>query len=130
MLARNTEVLFGSCPEGHRVHVMVTMPSEAADDPEIISTLLAQGMDVMRINCAHDDPAVWTRMLQHLRNAEEELGQSCRVSFDLAGPKLRTGPIAPGPEVLKWQPSRNQFGQVVAPAVVCLSAEPQTTPRR
>ena len=93
MLARNTEVLFGPSPEGRRVRVMVTMPSEAADDPAIIPTLLAQGMDVMRINCAHDEPAVWTGMLQHLRAAEEKLGKSCRVSFDLAGPKLRTGPL-------------------------------------
>ena len=26
---------------------------------------------------------------------------------------------------MKWRPSRNQLGQVVAPAVICLSAEPQ-----
>jgi len=124
MLDRNTEVLFGPRPEGRRVRVMVTMPSEAADDSAIIPTLLAQGMDVMRINCAHDGPDVWTRMLQQLRAAEDRLGKSCRVSFDLAGPKLRTGPVAPGPEVLKWRPSRNQLGQVTAPAVICLSSEP------
>ena len=76
MLARNTEVLFGSCPEGHRVRVMVTMPSEAADDPEIISALLAQGMDVMRINCAHDDPAVWTR----LSEVQEEILWICEAA--------------------------------------------------
>jgi hypothetical protein len=28
------------------------------------------------------------------------------------------------PEVLKWRPSRNELGQVVAPAVVCLTASP------
>jgi pyruvate kinase len=104
---------------------MVTMPSEAADDPEIIPMLLAQGMDVMRINCAFDGPDVWTRMLQQLRAAEAKLGKSCRVSFDLAGPKLRTGPVEPGLEVLNWRPSRNQLGQVVAPAVICLSSETQ-----
>lgn len=125
ILLRNTEVLFGSGEEGRRVRVMVTMPSEAADDPAIIPTLLAQGMDIMRINCAHDGPAVWARMLQHLQAAKDKLGRSCRVSFDLAGPKMRTGPIAPGPEVLKWRPSRNSLGQVVAPAVICLSSEPE-----
>jgi len=124
MLARNTELLFGPSPDGRRVRVMVTMPSEAADDPAIIPTLLAQGMDVMRINCAHDGPAAWTRMLQHLRDAEQKMDKPCRVSFDLAGPKLRTGAIEPGAEVVKWRPSRNQLGKVVAPAMVCLSAEP------
>ena len=126
MLARNTEQLFGPSPDGRRVRVMVTMPTEAADDPTIIPTLLAQGMDVMRINCAHDGPAVWTCMLQHLHAAEKKLGKRCRVSFDLAGPKLRTGAIAPGPEVMKWHPSRNELGQVVAPAMVCFSSVPQT----
>jgi pyruvate kinase len=125
MLDHNTDVLFGASREGRRVRIMVTMPSEAADDPSLIPTLLAQGMDVMRINCAFDGSDVWTRMLQQLRAAEEKLGKSCRVSFDLAGPKLRTGPVEPGPEVLKWRPSRNQLGQVVAPVVICLSSEPQ-----
>lgn len=125
MLARNTEALFGPSPEGRGVRIMVTMPSEAADDRAVIQTLLAQGMDVMRINCAHDDPAVWSRMLHHLQAAKDALGKPCRVSFDLAGPKLRTGAIAPGAEVVKWRPSRNQLGQVVAPAMICLTAEPQ-----
>jgi pyruvate kinase len=125
MLTRNTEILFGPSREGRRVRIMVTMPSEAADDPAIIPMLLAQGMDVMRINCAHDDAEVWTRMLQRLRDAKRKLDTPCRVSFDLAGPKLRTGAIAPGAEVLKWRPSRNQLGQVVAPAMICLTAEPQ-----
>jgi pyruvate kinase len=71
---------------------MVTMPSEAADSPSLIQQLLANGMDCMRINCAHDDAPVWKRMIEHLRQAEQTLGRRCRVLMDLAGPKLRTGP--------------------------------------
>jgi pyruvate kinase len=59
-------------------------------------------------------------MIRNLRKAERELGLSCKVSFDLAGPKLRTGDIAPGAAVVKWRPTRNEFGQVTAPARVRL----------
>ena len=76
---------------------MVTMPGEAAEEPALIRELVEAGMDVMRINCAHDSPKVWERMVKHLRRAERETGRRCALSFDLAGPKLRTGPIGPGP---------------------------------
>src|SRR5262245_37389662 len=49
------------------VRIMVTMPSDAARDPSVIDSLLEQGMTVMRINCAHDGPAEWTAMIEHLR---------------------------------------------------------------
>ena len=41
-----------------------------------------------------------------------------RVAFDLAGPKLRTGPIAPGPEVLRFKPVRDKLGNTVAPMTI------------
>ena len=40
-------------------------------------------------------------MIEHLRQAERSLGLFCRVVMDLAGPKLRTGPLEPGPAVLR-----------------------------
>ncbi len=78
------------------VRIMVTMPSEAADDYHLVHDLLQQGMDCMRINCAHDDAAAWLRMIEHLRRAERSLGRPCRIVMDLAGPKLRTGPLEAG----------------------------------
>ena len=95
---------------------MVTMPSAAATDYTLIHTLLRQGMDCMRINCAHDDEDAWQRMIEHLRRAEQALGRSCRVVMDLGGPKLRTGEIEAGPAVLHVRPRRDVFGRVVAPA--------------
>ena len=102
---------------------MVTMPSEAADDYLLVHNLLQQGMDCMRINCAHDDAAAWLRMIEHLRRAEQSLGRSCRVVMDLAGPKLRTGPLEPGPAVVRIRPCRDVYGRVTAPARVWLTAE-------
>ena len=57
-------------------------------------------------------------MIQHLRYAEKHLRLTCKVSCDLGGPKLRTGKIALGPEVIKWRPYRNTLGQVTAHAIV------------
>jgi pyruvate kinase len=34
---------------------MVTLPTEAADDGDLITALVSAGMDAARINCAHDD---------------------------------------------------------------------------
>jgi pyruvate kinase len=99
---------------------MVTMPSEAAREPDLVEELLAAGMDVMRVNCAHDDVEAWLAMIGHLRRAEGRQGRSCRVYADLAGPKLRTGPLAPSGQVMKLRPHRDIRGQVLAPARVRL----------
>jgi pyruvate kinase len=82
LLNRNTEALLGPPPSQRSARIMVTMPSEAADDPVLVRDLLRHGMDCMRINCAHDDAAAWLRMIDNLRRAERDLGRTCRVSMD------------------------------------------------
>jgi len=121
LLERHTEALFGPRPTGRAVRVMVTMPTEAADDYELVRDLVAAGMDCMRINCAHDGPAEWARMIAHLRRASVETGRYCSVSMDLAGPKLRTARIVPGPAVQKIKPRRDPWGQLSAPALVAVT---------
>jgi pyruvate kinase len=130
LLADHTDTLLGPAAPGRSVRIMVTMPSEAGDDYTLVHDLVKQGMDTVRINCAHDDPATWLRMIEHLRRAEQALGRSCRVVMDLAGPKLRTGPLEPGPAVVRIRPRRDAHGRVVAPARVWLTSErtPQTPP--
>ena len=126
ILARHANAILGPVPADRKARVMVTMPSEAGDDPAYIADLLAQGMNIMRINCAHDNQDVWARMIKHLHLAEKKLGLSCRISFDLAGPKLRTGEIEPGESVVKWRPARNSLGQVTAAAIVWFVKELET----
>jgi pyruvate kinase len=119
-LKRRTLALLGA-PAGKRdVRIMVTMPAEAATDPQLVRELLAAGMDCMRINCAHDTPAQWQAMIRHLQAAREELGRPCRVLMDLAGPKLRTGPVTSGPAVRRCRPRRDALGNTTAPARVTL----------
>jgi pyruvate kinase len=107
----------------HSSRIMVTMPGEAADDPGLVKELLKNGMEIARINCAHDSAIEWRRMIRHLRKAEAALGRRCKVSFDLAGPKLRTGAMDAGAPVIKWKPTRNEMGKVVAPARVRLAVD-------
>jgi pyruvate kinase len=124
LLVKHTEALLGSVGPGRDVRIMVTMPSEAADDYDLVRDLLQEGMDCMRINCAHDDAARWLRMIEHLRRAETSVGRRCRVVMDLAGPKLRTGPLQAKPGVVRIRPQRDIYGRVAAPARIWLTAEP------
>lgn len=130
LLRRHTDDLLGPPPPARDVRIMVTMPGEAADDYALVHDLLQTGMDCMRINCAHDTPDEWARMIGHLRRAEQATGRHCKVSMDLGGPKLRTGPIEPGPAVIKLRPNRDDLGRVIAPCRVWLfdEASPQPAP--
>ena len=96
ILARNTRRLFGAPHAARRARIIVTLPSEAADDPQIVHDLMAAGMDCARINCAHDDSTAWRAMATHVAAAAHALGRRCRILVDLAGAKLRTGPVAGG----------------------------------
>ncbi len=121
LLARADELL--GVPGQRAVRIMVTMPTEAATDFELVRNLLAAGMDVMRINCAHDGPEVWQGMIDNLRRAESALGKSCRIYADLAGPKMRTGALRPVGRLLALIPERDERGAVGEPAQVWLQAE-------
>ncbi|RRV07270.1 pyruvate kinase [Pseudomonas sp. v388] len=121
-LQEHAVALFGQAPADRAVRIMVTMPSEAADEPIIIEQMLLAGMNCQRINCAHDGPEVWGRMIEHLRAATDRHGLPCQVVMDLAGPKVRTGRLAPGPSVLRIKPTRDEFGQVIRPARLLLTS--------
>lgn len=128
LLQAHSDDLLGPEPGGRDVRIMVTMPGEAAEDYALVRDLVANGMDCMRINCAHDDRIIWLRIIEHLRRAQRELGKPCRIAMDLGGPKLRTGPLEPGPCVVRIHPRRNEFGRVVTPARVWLTAAEHPLP--
>ena len=128
LLQQHAVDLLGKPMAGRNTHIMVTMPSQAATDYKLVHDLLASGMDCMRINCAHDGPDIWSGMIANLRRAEQALGRLCKVSMDLAGPKLRTGPVGDGPAVLKLRPRRDSYGNVIEPTRVWLT--PDRAPRQ
>ena len=113
--------IFGDEREGVPARIMVTLPTEAADDAELVAGFARAGMDVARINCAHDGPEMWKRMIANVKAAGEEVGREIKVSMDLAGPKLRTGAIVPGPRVGRARVTRDSAGTVLTPAKLWLT---------
>lgn len=109
LLHEHSLQLLGVASGKRTVRIMVTMPSEAATDASLIRNLLAAGMDVLRINCTHDELAAWLAMIQNLCHAERELGRPCKILADLAVPKLRTGAIVPIGHLLKYQPRCDEW---------------------
>ena len=128
LLEANTTALLGPKPSGRSVRIMVTMPTEAGRDYELVYNLVKHGMDCMRVNCAHDNPETWTRMIEHLKRARQTLRRPCSLLMDVPGPKLRTGPVELGPPVIKIRPHRDDLGNVTAPARIWLTAVENSEP--
>ncbi|WP_295629356.1 pyruvate kinase [uncultured Corynebacterium sp.] len=120
-LDEHSDRLFGVEREGVPARIMVTLPSEAADDPELVRGFARAGMDVARINCAHDGQAAWLKMIDNVRTAAAEVGRDIEVSMDLAGPKIRTGAVADGPRVGRARVTRDDAGTVLTPAKLWLT---------
>jgi pyruvate kinase len=83
-------LLFGTKENSSLPYIMVTFDISFADNYALIKNLLLNGMNIARINCAHDDETTWARMIQKLRKAVIKTGKSCKIYMDLAGPKIRT----------------------------------------
>lgn len=126
ILAANSRALLGGNRPGRSARILVTMPTEAADDYGLVETLIANGMGAARVNTAHDDPERWSRMVHHVRRAAHEAGTTCPILMDLPGPKLRTGPLALGPRVVRLRPRRDAWGRSVADARAVFVADPST----
>lgn len=122
LLKRHTSQLLGEAPARRWTRFMVTLPADAATDYPFVRDLLTRGMSCARINCAHDNPVAWKNMIDNLRRAELEAGKRCKVVMDLAGPKLRTGPVALGPPVLHVNPKRDREGKTIGEAHVFLDS--------
>lgn len=120
---KHAKDLFGYRSKGRRVRIMVTLPSEAAYNYELVHDLVGSGMNTARINCAHDKPKEWKMMIDHLIKAKKKLKRNCKISMDLSGLKIRTGVLKAGPRIRKFKPMRNEFGQVIKPAKIELVPE-------
>ena len=128
LLDRNAEMLFGAPPEGRAVRVMVTMPTQAAFDSVLVDALVAGGMDIARINCAHDEAPHWIEMARRVRKAARAARRPVKILMDLGGPKLRTGPLPDGAAVLKLKQPQDDYGRLTFPLRVGLRPSGSATP--
>ncbi|EGW20472.1 Pyruvate kinase [Methylobacter tundripaludum SV96] len=126
LLEQHAIELFGPFHEHGRAHVMVTLSTEASWDYTLVSSLLEKGMTCARINCAHDDPVVWQGMITNIRRAETKMGRPCRILMDLAGHKVRTGPVALGPSIHHIRVQKDRTGKIVAPGYLILTADSES----
>lgn len=95
-LAANSRELFGDSGNPGMPAIMVTFDKAFAQEASTVEALLLHGMNVARINCAHDDESVWNSMIEQIRNAEKTTGKNCKIHIDLAGPKIRTRLLGKG----------------------------------
>jgi pyruvate kinase len=119
-LHQNTRDIFGPRADTRHVYIMVTAPSAHEADAAWMAKMLRANMQILRINCAHEGPEQWQRLLDALDIARRETGLECRVLMDLAGPKIRTGRIARGRRVTTWKPTKDDVGRVLTPARIIL----------
>ncbi|EAR02007.1 pyruvate kinase [Maribacter sp. HTCC2170] len=122
LLNKNTTLLFGHKSLNRFTRIMVTLPNTAAEDLGFIRKLLANGMNCARINCAHDTPEDWLKMIDNLKIASKRQRKKCKIAMDLSGPKLRTGPMVEGPKVIHITPERDDLGRVVNPSKIWIAA--------
>ncbi len=113
---RHTTQLLGQAPADRPVRIMVTLPSAAATDFSVVHDLVYAGMDVARINCAHDGPIEWRTMAANVHRAAKSAQRHVKILMDLGGPKIRTGEVALRAPVLKLKPGKDEFGRVYRPA--------------
>ena len=114
LLSHRVGEIFG--PPRHRRlgRIMVTLATEAAEDPALVRAYAEHGADVMRINCAHDGSRDWTRMVANIRAAEEKVHRRLPILMDIGGPKVRTAkvltpPASYRPAAMRPSPRRRAF---------------------
>lgn len=89
-LSQNTQLFFGDAPKERNTRIMVTMPTEASEDKALLRELIESGMNVARINAAHDNEKTWKAMIDNIHELTEELDKKVKILIDIAGPKIRT----------------------------------------
>jgi pyruvate kinase len=128
-LRQHTRDVLGPRPDGRHIYIMVTAPPAKEADSAWMAKMLRAGMNVLRINCAHEGEREWADIIAALGAGRAETRKDCRVLMDLAGPKIRTGPVAGTRRIATWKPSKDDLGEMTAPARVRLrraSAAPET----
>ncbi|MCB0776809.1 MAG: hypothetical protein KDB99_10870, partial [Chitinophagaceae bacterium] len=95
-ISSNSQQLFGEKKSKQTPYIMVTFDRSFADNYAFIKSLLQNGMNVARINCAHDDEATWSGMINQVKKASRQTGIGCKIYMDLAGPKIRTRILSKG----------------------------------
>ena len=83
-----------------RTKILATL-GPATDKPGVLDALLAAGVDVVRLNFSHGDPASQVARAEAVREAARRVGREVGILADLPGPKIRIETFADGKVELK-----------------------------
>src|SRR5580704_10861892 len=82
-----------------RTKIVATL-GPATDDPAVFDRMVAEGVDVARINASHGTQADHLRRLTQVRTAARRADRCIGVLLDLGGPKIRIEGFRDGPVTL------------------------------
>ena len=85
----------------HTKIIATVGPASSSD--ATLDALLAAGVDVFRINASHGSRSDRRRMVDRVRRRAAEAGRIVAVLQDLAGPKIRIGPLT-DPDGVRLEP--------------------------
>jgi pyruvate kinase len=83
-----------------RTKILATL-GPATDTPEVMQALVRAGVDVVRLNLSHGEPADHRHRLERVRAAAWATGKDVGVLADLQGPKIRIEKFRGGHVTLK-----------------------------
>ena len=84
--------------ERKKTKIVATL-GPSTDTPEIIETMILEGVDVFRINFSHADHSEVENRIKMVRNVSEKIQSNTSILADLQGPKLRIGSVKEGARV-------------------------------
>ena len=76
---------------------IVATVGPASDSPETLRRMMQAGLNVVRLNFSHGDPACHAGLIAQIREAAQETGTRVAILGDLPGPKMRIGELAEEP---------------------------------
>jgi pyruvate kinase len=84
-----------------RATKIVATLGPASNSPDVLTRMLAAGVDVVRLNFSHGVAADHQARARMVREAARSLGCEVAIMADLQGPKIRVGKFEGGKAVLK-----------------------------
>jgi pyruvate kinase len=82
-----------------RTKIVATL-GPATSSEESIGALIRVGVDVTRFNFSHGDHRMHLKNAEIVRSAAKDLGRNVAVMQDLQGPKIRTGEVTGGTQLV------------------------------
>ncbi len=82
---------------------IVATVGPASSSKEMLRALLKEGVDVFRLNFSHGTHEDHLKVINNVRELNEEMGTNVALLQDLQGPKIRVNDVQPGVELKAGQ---------------------------